>query len=73
LLEEYPKIAYDICNGPINMYKCTKKLLECGFTGKVLHIAIKILKEDWEARQIFMALDRYESVTFISNAFGDYS
>ncbi|PWZ24418.1 hypothetical protein Zm00014a_026349 [Zea mays] len=73
LLEEHPKIAYDICNGPINMYKCTKKLLECGFTGKVLHIAIKILKEDWEARQIFMALDRSESVTFISNAVGDYS
>jgi hypothetical protein len=40
------KIAYDIFNRPMNMLTCTKKLMECGFRGKVLQLGIKILKED---------------------------
>ncbi|KAL5683253.1 hypothetical protein ACJX0J_009638 [Zea mays] len=48
------------------LYACTDLLIEniewdlkysiplCGFIGKVLHHGIKILKEDWEARHIFM-------------------
>lgn len=50
LLEEDPNTTYDICKGPMNMNKCTKKLLECDFTSKYLHIVINILKEDSKAR-----------------------
>jgi hypothetical protein len=44
LLQEDNKIAYDIFNCLMNMKKCTKQLIRCGFTGKVLHLGIKILK-----------------------------
>jgi hypothetical protein len=30
--------------------------MECGFRDEVLQLGIKILKEDWEARQIFVAI-----------------
>jgi hypothetical protein len=61
LLQEDRKITYYICSGPMNMDMCTKKLLECGFIGKVLHLAIKILKEDLEDRQCWrLVLKCYE-------------
>lgn len=73
LLQEDRKITYYICSGPMNMDMCTKKLLECGFIGKVLHHGIKILKEDWEARHIFMTLVKSKAKTFILTYVDDYS
>jgi hypothetical protein len=47
--------------------------MECGFTGKVLRLGIKVLEEDWEARQIFMTLEEYEAKTFILAYVDGYS
>ena len=41
----------------MNMEKCTQKHKRCGFRGKVLHLSLKILKEDWEHHKIFMTLE----------------
>jgi hypothetical protein len=47
------------------MAKCIKKLKMCGFRGKVLHLGLKILKEDWEHRQLFMTLEDSEAKDYL--------
>jgi hypothetical protein len=54
------KNIHDIFKGSMNMEKCSKKLKLCGFRGKVLHLGIKIPKEDWEQHQIFMTLEDFK-------------
>lgn len=56
MLEE-DKIVQDIFNGLMNMKKCTEKPKWCDLRGKLLHRSLKLLKVDWEHRQIFTTLE----------------
>jgi hypothetical protein len=47
------------------MEKGTKKLKKCAFKGKILHLGLKILKEDWEHHQVFMTLDDSEAKYYL--------
>lgn len=38
LLQEDKQIVHAIFNSLMNMKKCTKNLMRCGFKGKVLHL-----------------------------------
>jgi hypothetical protein len=57
LIEPVLMCVLYIFNGPMNMVKCTKKLKRCGFKDKMLHLGLKILKDDWEHHKIFMTLE----------------
>jgi hypothetical protein len=59
------KTVHGIFNDSINVAKCIKKLKMCGFRGKVLHLGLKILKEDWEHRQLFMTLEDSEAKDYL--------
>ncbi|ONM11710.1 hypothetical protein ZEAMMB73_Zm00001d034902 [Zea mays] len=59
-------LGLSIYNGRTNMEWCSKRLLECQFSNEEeLQLGIQILKEDWEAHQIFMSLPLGNAKNFI--------
>jgi len=70
-LMEDKETALELFKGPMSMKNCTHKVKRCGFKGKELHCVLKLLRLNWEHRQIFMNLEDSEAKDYALEAIYD--
>jgi hypothetical protein len=62
------EIATELFKGPMSMENCTDKVQRCGFKGNELRCVLKLLRLNWEHRQIFLKLEDSEAKDYALEA-----
>ena len=66
-LLEKSEVIHEFLSGPISMGCCVEKLEKLGFEGPELYAGIEMLKNDVEARQIFIKLRDSNAKDYVVN------